>query len=202
MDPASLISVIIKAIILLVLILFIIALIKGFISIYNQLVSKRQAVNGRWADVDAFLQKRMDLIPNLVETVKGYAKHEKETLTEVQQARSAATNSFGATDPVAIAEAMKKQSGLAGALSKLMMVTENYPDLKANANFQDLQNKLSNIETEISSARELYNSTVEEYNAYLLSFVTNIVNMFSLKYKEMPFFKADDTARVAPKVVF
>jgi len=202
MQPSNLISTIINVIIVLVIILFIIALIKGFISIYNLLVSNKQSVSARWADVDAILQKRMDLVPNLVATVKGYAAHEKETLTQVQQARSAATNSIGATDPEAIAKAMKSQSGLSGALSRLMMVTENYPNLKADANFKQLQTELSNIENQISGSRTIYNESVETNNTYLLSFVAAIVNKLSLKYKEMPFYKADEAARVAPKVVF
>ncbi len=130
----------------------------GLILIYNDLVSKRQTCNQAFADIDVQLKQRQNLIPNLIETVKGYASHEKETLDAVIQARNSAQ---AANDPSAMAQA---ETALTGALGKLFALAEAYPDLKANTNFLQLQDELSSIEDKLAAARRFYNSAVQDYN--------------------------------------
>ena len=135
-----------------------------FVGAYNRLVALRQNVGAAFADIDVQLKQRQDLVPNLVETVKGYAAHERGTLDEVTQARAAAAS---AGDVAAKAQA---ESALTGALGKLMAVAEAYPDLKANQNFLQLQGELSDLENKIAAARRFFNNAVGEYNASIQRF--------------------------------
>ncbi len=179
------------------LLLFLGALVLVFvgwvIGIYNKLVTLTIRVSEAWADIDVQLKRRYDLIPNLVETVKGYAKHEKETLNAVIEARSKATT-LSVDISKATAEQMKTfagaQSGLSGALGKLFAVAESYPDLKANENFLELQRELTDTEDKIQAARRFYNATVRDLNTGILSFPGNIIaNLFHFEKKE--FFNLD-----------
>ena len=155
------------------------------IGAYNGLVSERNKVDEAFAGMDVFLKKRYDLIPNLVETVKGYAKHEKETLEAVISARSRAMSS---STPE---EKMEAESNLSGALGRLMVLTEAYPDLKANANFMDMQDSLKVMEGEIASVRTRYNSVVKVYNTKVESVPTNIIaGLF--KFEKRPMFEVSN----------
>jgi LemA protein len=149
---------------LLVLVALVVLLGLLFIGAYNRLVALRQNVGHAFADIDVQLKQRQDLVPNLVETVKGYAAHERGTLDEVTQARAAAAS---AGDMAAKAQA---ESALTGALGKLMAVAEAYPDLKANQNFLQLQGELSDLENKIAAARRFFNNAVGEYNASIQRF--------------------------------
>ena len=162
---------------------------------YNKLVSLRNKVRDQWAQIEVQLKRRFDLIPNLVETVKGYAKHEKETLTDVIEAR----NKFqSATTPE---EEMKASGDLNKALSRLMVLTESYPELKANENFLQLQGDLKDCEEKISFARQFYNDTVLAYMNKYEMFPSNIIaSMFH--FKEVKYFEAGEEAKTAPKVSF
>ena len=149
---------------LLVLVAIVVLLGLLFVGAYNRLVALRQNVGAAFADIDVQLKQRQDLVPNLVETVKGYAAHERGTLDEVTQARAAAAS---AGDVAAKAQA---ESALTGALGKLMAVAEAYPDLKANQNFLQLQGELSDLENKIAAARRFFNNAVGEYNASIQRF--------------------------------
>jgi LemA protein len=166
------------------------------VGIYNGLVGLRNRVQTSWADIDSELQRRYDLIPNLVETVKGYAAHEKETFENITKARSAAMNAQG---PAAkgVAEGLLGQ-----ALGQLRVVVENYPELKANENFQSLQNDLTQTEDRMNSARQTYNNDVLQLNNKVEMFPSNIVaGMFNFDKAE--FFEiTTEEAREAPKVSF
>ena len=166
------------------------------IGIYNRLAAGRVGVQGAWADIDVQLKRRHDLIPNLVETVKGYAKHEREALEAVIAARARAVSAGPIDDKIAA------EGGLTQALGRLMAVAEAYPDLKANANFQQLQGELTSTENIIGRARSGYNGAAGGYNQTLVVFPTNIVaGLFG--FKQMPFFELDSAAeRVAPQVKF
>ncbi|WP_198021089.1 LemA family protein [Francisella frigiditurris] len=168
---------------------------------YNQLVNSKQIGLQTWADIESSLQKRLDIVPNLVETVKGYASHEKSTLTEVQELRSQ-SYATKVSSPEQIKDFLNNQNQLSSALAKLMAVTENYPNLKADQNFLSLQQELSGIESEISIKRDRYNSAIQSFNSLLLSFFGKIVNAIMLKYQEMPYFQADKQANQPPKVSF
>jgi len=164
-------------------------------STYNQLVQLRNKVKDQWAQIEVQLKKRFDLIPNLVETVKGYAKHEKETLNAVIEAR----NSFKTANTPE--EEMKASGDLNKALSRLMVLTEAYPDLKANENFVKLQADLKDVEEKIAFARQFYNDTVLSYMNKVEMFPSNIIaSMFN--FKEMKYFEAGEEAKEAPKVSF
>lgn len=164
-------------------------------STYNTLVTMEQQVESSWAQVQNQLQRRADLIPNLVETVKGYAAHEKEVLGNIAEARSRLA---GARTP---AEAATANAQLDSALSRLLVVVENYPNLKADANFRQLMDELAGTENRIAVARQDYNKAVQAYNTYLKSFPTNLVaGVFGFNAKE--FFQAQPGAEQAPKVDF
>jgi LemA protein len=187
-----------------IVLLIIVALVIFVISIYNSLVKMRIRVNEAWSDIDVQLKRRYDLIPNLIETVKGYAKHEKETLDEVVEARAQATkinvdiDNATAEDMAAFSQA---QQGLSGALGKLFALSENYPDLKANQNFLQLQNDLTDTEDKIQAARRFYNGTVREYNTKIATVPSNIVaGLFNFKRRE--FFEAEDNERQNVSVKF
>ncbi len=173
---------------------------------YNTLQQKEEAVSKAWADVESNLQRRADLIPNLVETVKGYAKHENQTLTQVTEARSKASSiQLSAKDlsnPAAMQQLQQAQSGLSSALSRLMVVVEKYPDLKANQNFLDLQNQLEGTENRINVARERYNRAVEVFNASIRVLPASITNSLLLHLKPKAYFKAEPGAAKAPQVKF
>lgn len=173
-----------------------VGLVLWFIGAYNGLIRFRNEVKNAWAQIDVQLKRRHDLIPNLVETVKGYAGHEKSTFEEVVQARSQAVNA-GSVPEQAQAESM-----LSGALGRMMLLVENYPDLKANQNFLALQEELSSTENKLSFARQFYNDSVMKYNTKIQSIPTNIVaGMFN--FGEEPFFEIEDQAqREAPQVKF
>lgn len=173
---------------------------------YNSLQQKEEAVFKAWADIEANLQRRGDLIPNLVEVVKGYAKHERETLEAVINARSKATSiQISAKDlsnPAAMQALQEAQGGLTSALSRLMLVAERYPDLKANQNFLDLQHQLEGTENRINVARQRYNQAVEVFNASIRQFPQNLTNNFILNLERKEYFKADEASKEVPKISF
>jgi LemA protein len=162
---------------------------------YNGLVKLRNRIQNAWAQIDVQLRRRYDLIPNLVETVKGYAKHEQGTLEAVTQARANAINAQGPADQA------RAENMISGALKSLFAVSEAYPDLKANQNFLSLQEELSGTEGRISYARQYYNDAVLRMNTKIQSFPSNILaNMFG--FKEHEYFEADDTSRGPVSVQF
>ena len=173
---------------------------------YNQMQTNEEAVKGAWGNVDAALQRRLDLIPNLVETVKGYASHEKDTLTAVTDARSKAgqikLTPETLADPQAMAAFQQAQGQMQSALSRLLAVAENYPQLKADQNFRDLQHQLEGTENRINVARQRYNQTVEVYNSSIRTFPNSVTNSFMLHLKPKEYYKADEAAQQAPKVKF
>ena len=174
----------------LIIILVVVALIALFvISVYNGLVKSRQKVKNAWSQIEVQLQRRFDLIPNLVECVKGYMAHESDVLEKVTSLRSSWANAKG------IEEKANLDNQLSGALKTIMAVSENYPDLKANTNFTDLQNNLKETENKISFSRQFYNDTVTMYNTKIEVFPDNIVaSMFN--FKAEPLFNVDnDEAR-------
>ena len=182
----------------------IIAVGLALIAMYNILVKLRIQVDEAWSGIDTQLKRRYDLIPNLVETVKGYAKHEQETLTKVMEARAKATSMNIDVSKVTaqqMAEFSGAQAGLSGALGKLFAVAENYPDLKANQNFLQLQDELANTEDAIQAARRFYNATVRDYNTKVETVPSNIVaNMFNFDKRE--FFEIDESERENVAVSF
>lgn len=182
-------------IVLIVVLVIVVVLVIAVIALYNNLVKLRNMVDNAWAQIDVQLQRRLDLIPNLVETVKGYASHERGTLDEVTQARSAVMN---ATTP---AGKMEADNMLTGALKSLFAVAEAYPDLKANVNFQQLQAELSSTEDKISYMRQSYNDTVMKFNTSIQTFpAVLIAGMMGFTKRES--FDAAAGADVAPKVQF
>jgi LemA protein len=173
---------------------------------YNGLVASEENVNKKWADVEGAYQRRTDLIPNLVSTVKGYAKFEQETLIKVIEQRANATKTNINVDPAkldanTLAQFQKTQDELGSSLNKLMLVVEKYPDLKANQNFLQLQAQLEGTENRINVERRNFNEAVQIYNSSLRSFPTNILaGMFGFVKK--PYFEAQAGAENAPKVEF
>ncbi len=164
------------------------ALVIWLVIVYNGLVAMRQRVNQSFADIDVQLKQRHDLVPNLVETVKGYATHERETLDAVVRARNAALNAQG-TAQIAAAENM-----LTGALRGLFALAEAYPDLKANTNFQQLQTELSDIENKIAAARRFFNNAVQEYNTSIEQFPAALFAR-SMGFSHREFFDVGDEGR-------
>src|SRR5690606_15358060 len=181
---------------LIVIAVIVVILLLWFIGAYNGLVTLRNRVREAWAQIDVQLKRRHDLIPNLVETVKGYAGHERETLENVVRARSQAVAANG------VKEQERAERGLSGALGRLMLLVENYPDLKANQNFMQLQEELVSTENKIGFARQHYNEQVMQYNTRVQSIPTNIIaGLFNFKQED--FFELEDQAqREAPKVSF
>lgn len=171
---------------------------------YNSLVEKNQQVEQSWAEVQNQYQRRSDLIPNLVATVKGYATHESETLEKVTQARAAATSvniNAEELNEETLAKFQEAQNQLTGALKSLLAVSEAYPDLKANENFRDLQVQLEGTENRIATARGRYTQTVADYNTSIKKFPTNIYAGW-FGFEPQPQFKANDAAQRAPEVKF
>ncbi|MCZ7536399.1 MAG: LemA family protein [Acidimicrobiia bacterium] len=178
-----------------VIIVLVVLLVLVFVVIYNGLVRLRNRIDNAWSQIDVQLKRRYDLIPNLVETVKGYASHEKETLERVVQARNMAIGAQGAHDQ---AEA---ENMLTGALKSVFALAEQYPDLKANQNFLNLQEELTSTEDRIAYARQFYNDTVLKYNNKIQTVPSNIVaGMF--KFSEREYFEGDDESRGPVKVQF
>ncbi len=174
------------------------------ISSYNGLVSMDENVSNSWANVETQYQRRSDLIPNLVNTVKGYAKHESETLESVMQARSQATQvkiDPSNCTPQQLAAYQKAQGDVTTALGKLLAITENYPDLKANQNFLELQSQLEGTENRINVARKDFNDTAKKYNTSLRIFPRNIVASMC-GFEKRAYFEAEAGAEKAPKVEF
>lgn len=175
-----------------------------FAGSYNKMVSKEEQVTGAWAQVENVYQRRADLIPNLVNTVKGYADFEKETLQGVIEARSKATGvNVNADDlsPEKIEQFQQAQQGLSSALSRLMVVVERYPDLKANQNFLELQSQLEGTENRIAVERRRFNEVTREYNTYIRSFPQNMLaGMYGFEKKG--YFEADQGAEKVPEVTF
>jgi LemA protein len=172
---------------------------------YNKLNAADQAVSGAWAQVENVYQRRADLIPNLVETVKGAANFEKDTLTQVIQARASASqvklDANSIKDPAAFEKFQKAQDGLGGAISRLLVTIEKYPELKATQNFRELQTSLEGTENRISVERGRFNDVTQAYNTLRRSFPTVIVANFA-GFKERPFFKAAEGADKPPAVKF
>jgi LemA protein len=179
-----------------VLIILLIILLLWGISIYNGLVQLRQQVRNAWSQIDVQLKRRHDLIPNLVETVKGYATHEKDTLERVIQARGAAVQASG------VQQQAQAEGELSQALGRLMLVVEQYPDLKANQNFLALQEELTSTENRIGFARQHYNDQVMLFNTRIQSVPNNFI-AGPFGFKDEPFFELEDQAeREAPEVKF
>ena len=173
----------------------VVVLVLYVISIFNSLTRLKNKVKTNWSQIDVVLKRRADLIPNLVETVKGYAKHEKETLDNVIKARNTYVNASMPGDQ------MKASGELTQALSKLMMLSEAYPDLKANTNFVQMQNDLKETEDKITFARQFYNDSVYTYQNKLEMFPSNIIaNLFH--FEEFKFFETDEQSKEVPKVEF
>ncbi|MBP5406997.1 LemA family protein [bacterium] len=168
-------------------------------TLYNKLVGLRNIVRNSWSQIDVQLKRRFDLIPNLVETAKGYMKHENETFVKVTEARAAAMSAINKGD---VKEVGAATANLDSSLAKMMLTFENYPELKANQNFMSLQEELSSTENKIAFARQAYNDAVMIYNNAVEMFPTNIIaGMFS--FKQSDFFEIEDKSeKQAPKVTF
>jgi len=189
-----------------IIVIIVLALIGYFWvkSSYNGMVTQEESVSSQWAQVQNAYQRRADLIPNLVATVKGYADHEQQTLTEVVEARAKATQMQVNADQLTeenIKKYQEAQGQLGAALGRLMMITENYPDLKANTNFIQLQDELAGTENRISTERNKFNERVKDYNTAIRMFPKNILAGF-FGFEKKAYFEADQTAQSAPKVDF
>ena len=173
---------------------------------YNTMQANEEAVTAAWGNVESSYQRRADLIPNLVEVVKGYAKHEADTLQAVTEARakvgSIQLGKDALNNPESLNKFQQAQGQLSGALSRLMVVVEKYPDLKANQNFLDLQKQLEGTENRINVARERYNKAVQIFNTSIRTFPNSMTNSLLLHLQRKEPFKAEEGAKVAPKVKF
>ncbi len=189
---------------LLVIGVLILIMVGGTLTTYNGLIAKDEAVATAWGNIQSQYQRRADLIPNLVSTVKGYAKHESETLESVMAARAKATQITVNADnltPEKLKQYQAAQGELSQALGRLMAVSENYPNLKANENFSELQAQLEGTENRINESRQIYNSAVQTYNVSVRRFPANFVaGMFGFDKKNQ--FEAEAGAEKAPKVEF
>ena len=189
---------------IIIILAVVVILVIWAVSVYNGLVTMDENVTGQWANVETQYQRRADLIPNLVNTVKGYATHEKETLEGVVAARSQATQiKVDAEDltPEKLAEYQKAQGAVTSALGKLLAITENYPDLKANQNFLELQAQLEGTENRIAVARTRFNDATRQYNVTIRRFPANLIaGMFGFDQKA--YFAAEEGAQTVPEVKF
>ena len=187
-----------KNVLIVLAVIVVIALILGgsFIGRRNEMATKRVAVNAAWAQVDVVLQRRADLIPNLVETVKGFAAQEQTVFGDIAKARSAL---LGAHSP---AEKISANGQLDSALGRLLVVVENYPQLKSNENFLRLQDELAGTENRIAVERRTYNQVVQDYNTFIATFPNSLVASMSGFKPNDAYFKAEEGARQAPKVNF
>jgi len=179
-----------------VLIIVAIIVVGQFVSVRNDLVTQRESVNAAWSQVDVALQRRADLIPNLVETVKGFASHETEVFKNIADARAAL---IGGRTPQ---EKIQANDQLSGALSRLLVISENYPQLKSNENFLRLQDELAGTENRIAVERRKYNETVQHYNTSIQIFPNNIVASLGGFQRNDAYFTTEPGARTAPKVKF
>ena len=179
-------------------ILLVLALILGsaYVSRRNQMAIKREAVNAAWAQVDVVLQRRADLIPNLVQTVKGFAVHEEQVFSEIAEARGNYLNAKTPADKIAA------NTKLDAALSKILLLQENYPQLKSNENFLRLQDELAGTENRIAVERRRYNEAVQDYNTYISLFPNSLVASLGGFTRNDAYFKTEEGARTAPKVNF
>lgn len=191
-------------IILAVLAIVVVGIYFWFQGSYNNMVKMNEGVSAQWSNVENQYQRRLDLIPNLVNTVKGYAAHEENTFTQVVEARAKATQmqiNFDQLDEAALKKLNNVQGELSSALSRLMAISEQYPDLKANQNFLELQAQLEGTENRIAVERRKFNEDVKSYNSYIKLFPKNIIaGMFGFSAK--PYFEANAGAENAPKVEF
>jgi LemA protein len=173
---------------------------------YNTMQANEEAVIAAWGDVESTYQRRNDLIPNLVEVVKGYASHEADTLKAITEARASIGGLKAGKelldDPASMAQFQQLQGEMSSALSRLMMVVENYPDLKANQNFLDLQTQLEGTENRINVARERYNKAVQVFNTSIRTFPNSLTNSLLLKLERREPFRAEEGAKAAPEVKF
>jgi LemA protein len=187
-----------KKLLVAVAVLVVVALIIGgsYINVRNTLVRKNEAVNAAWSQVDVALQRRADLIPNLVETVKGYAAQEQTVFADIANARAAL---LGARTP---ADRIAANNQLDGALGRLLAIVENYPQLKSNENFLRLQDELAGTENRIAVERRRYNEAVQDYNTYLGLFPNNLFARWAGFHRNDNYFRAPEAAREAPKVQF
>lgn len=187
------------------IVLGIIAVVIGWVAIsYNGIITKEESTDKAWANVESAYQRRADLIPNLVNTVKGYAEHEKETLQAVTDARSKATSiniDPSTATPEQLAQWADAQQQVGSALGRLIAISESYPNLKANENFRDLQVQLEGTENRIKTERDRYNEAVREFNVKIRRFPANIIaNIFGFERRAM--FEASEGAEIAPEVKF
>ncbi len=191
-------------IVLIVIAVVVLSIFFWFKGTYNGMVNMREGVSAQWSNVENQYQRRLDLIPNLVNTVKGYAAHEENTLTDVVNARAKATQmqlNVNQLNEATLKKLNSVQGELSSALSRLMAISENYPDLKANQNFLDLQAQLEGTENRIAVERRKFNEVARNYNAFIQQFPRNILSgMFGFTPK--PYFEANAGAENAPKVEF
>jgi len=187
-----------KAVIAILVIVALLAFFLGsaYFTRRNQMVVKREAVNAAWAQVDVVLQRRADLIPNLVQTVKGYAVQEQTVFGDIAAARAALIGAKTPSDKIAA------NGQLDGALSRLLVIVENYPQLKSNENFLRLQDELAGTENRIAVERKRYNDSVQDYNTYIALFPNSLVASFGGFARNDAYFKTEEGAREAPKVNF
>lgn len=185
-----------------VVVLLIIVAYFSSVDKYNNMVTRQEGVTAAWSQVENQYQRRSDLIPNLVNTVKGYAEHETSTLEAVVSARAEATSTkVVINDPASLEQFNKAQGELSGALSRLMAISESYPDLKANQNFMQLQAQLEGTENRISTERRRFNEEAQSYNMYIRKFPNNIIaKMFD--FEKVAYFASEEGAEKAPEVKF
>ena len=186
----------IGVVILIIIVLLAVWFGSTFVSHRNEMVRKREAINSAWAQVDVVLQRRADLIPNLVETVKGVAGQEQKVFGDIAAARSALLNAKTPSDKIAA------NGQLDGALGRLLVIVENYPQLRSNENFMRLQDELAGTENRIAIERRRYNDAIQDYNTYIGLFPNNIVASLSGFTRNDAYFKAEEGSRTAPKVNF
>ncbi len=189
---------------LIIIVVILIGIFRWGVGLNNTMVEKQETARTQWANVESAYQRRSDLIPNLVETVKGYADFEKETLEGVIQARANATKTTidpSNITPEQMAQFQESQNSLTGALSRLMVVVERYPDLKANQNFLELQSQLEGTENRINVERNRFNTVAKDYNIYIKKFPASVVAGF-LNFDEMALFQAAPGSEQAPQVSF
>lgn len=178
-----------------IVLIVVVAILLWIVGVFNRLVSLKNRAKEAWSDIDVQLKRRYDLIPNLVETVKGYATHERELFEKVTQARATAINATG------IKNKGDAENALSGTLKSLFAVAENYPDLKASANFLELQRELTDTEDKIQAARRFYNGNVRDLNTVLESFPSNIIGK-AFNFLQMEFFQTEEESKNPVKVKF
>jgi LemA protein len=183
-------------VVLLIVVLVVLWFATTYVSRRNEMVRKREAVNAAWSQVDVVLQRRADLIPNLVETVKGYAAQEQKVFGDIANARAALLSARNPQERIAA------NGQLDGALGRLLAIAENYPQLKSNENFMRLQDELAGTENRIAVERRRYNEAVQDYNTYISTFPNSLVASWSGFTRNDAYFKAEEPARQAPRVQF